>query len=310
MYDIIGDIHGHAKELKALLAKLGYHPKNLIYRHPDRTAVFIGDLIDRGPEQREVVNIVRSMVCEGSALCIMGNHEYNAICYHTKDPDAPLEYLRKHTAEKTKQHQQFLQEYMKDPKELEETIQWFQALPLWLDMGDFRVIHACWDQRSIDLIGDPYLFKNKKSLVDSVREPSDLFQATDCILKGKEFELPNDMSFKDNDGKERCHTRLRWWLQGVTDLESLGMQIPKSRELIGCHVPDSELIKYETTEKPLFIGHYWMRGEPSPLADNIACLDYSIASPKRDGKLVAYRFNGEKALASENYVSVQAIPWT
>ena len=46
MYDIIGDIHGHAAELKALLEKLGYREQDGAYRHPDRRAVFLGDFID------------------------------------------------------------------------------------------------------------------------------------------------------------------------------------------------------------------------------------------------------------------------
>jgi hypothetical protein len=50
------------------------------------------------------------------------------------------------------------------------------------------------------------------------------------------------------------------------------------------------------------MGHYWLSGKPEPLADNIACLDYSVARP--GGKLVAYRWNGEQKLLASNFVSV------
>jgi uncharacterized protein YecE (DUF72 family) len=50
-YDIIGDVHGHATELVALLRRLGYAERQGAWRHPDRTAVFVGDLIDYGDEQ-------------------------------------------------------------------------------------------------------------------------------------------------------------------------------------------------------------------------------------------------------------------
>ncbi|MFI9253491.1 polynucleotide kinase-phosphatase [Streptomyces sp. NPDC053069] len=71
-FDIIGDIHGCSAELEALLAKLGYtdgvHPEG-------RTAVFVGDLVDRGPDTPGVLRRVMSMVETGNALCVPGNHE-------------------------------------------------------------------------------------------------------------------------------------------------------------------------------------------------------------------------------------------
>ncbi|MET9390796.1 polynucleotide kinase-phosphatase [Streptomyces sp. NPDC006624] len=71
-FDIIGDIHGCAAELEALLGKLGYtdgvHPEG-------RTAVFVGDLVDRGPDSPGVLRRVMSMVKSGNALCVPGNHE-------------------------------------------------------------------------------------------------------------------------------------------------------------------------------------------------------------------------------------------
>ncbi|MFJ5645068.1 polynucleotide kinase-phosphatase [Streptomyces sp. NPDC093223] len=71
-FDIVGDVHGCSLELEALLAKLGYadgvHPEG-------RTAVFVGDLVDRGPDSPGVLRRVMSMVRSGNALCVPGNHE-------------------------------------------------------------------------------------------------------------------------------------------------------------------------------------------------------------------------------------------
>ena len=86
-FDIIGDIHGQAKELEKLLAKLGYEEINNIYQHPDRNVIFLGDFIDRGDMQRRVIEIVRPMIDHGHALAVMGNHEYNAISFATEDPN-------------------------------------------------------------------------------------------------------------------------------------------------------------------------------------------------------------------------------
>ncbi|MFF9281796.1 polynucleotide kinase-phosphatase [Streptomyces griseosporeus] len=71
-FDIIGDIHGCSAELEALLGKLGY----LDGVHPEgRTAVFVGDLVDRGPDSPGVLRRVMAMVKSGNALCVPGNHE-------------------------------------------------------------------------------------------------------------------------------------------------------------------------------------------------------------------------------------------
>ena len=62
------------------------------------------------------------------------------------------------------------------------------------------------------------------------------------------------------------------------------------------------MVHYPEDDVPVFIGHYWLDGQPRPLANNIVCLDYSVAKP--GGSLVAYRFDGEKTIRSENFVSV------
>ena len=67
MYDIIGDIHGHAAELKLLLEKLGYRNDAGSYSHPARRVLFCGDFIDRGPEIMETLRLVRQMCDSGAA---------------------------------------------------------------------------------------------------------------------------------------------------------------------------------------------------------------------------------------------------
>ena len=81
-FDIIGDIHGCADELEALLAELGYvrssrggDPCGRMLPPPGRRAVFVGDLVDRGPRVAEVLRLVMNMVADGSALCVLGNHD-------------------------------------------------------------------------------------------------------------------------------------------------------------------------------------------------------------------------------------------
>ncbi|NNJ05464.1 polynucleotide kinase-phosphatase [Streptomyces sp. PKU-MA01144] len=71
-FDIVGDIHGCSSELETLLGRLGY----VDGAHPEgRTAVFVGDLVDRGPDSPGVLRRVMGMVASGNALCVPGNHE-------------------------------------------------------------------------------------------------------------------------------------------------------------------------------------------------------------------------------------------
>ena len=72
MHDLIGDVHGHAEELAALLGRLGYRESRGAWRHPSRLAVFVGDFLDRGPRIRETLRLVRAMLEAGSALAVLG----------------------------------------------------------------------------------------------------------------------------------------------------------------------------------------------------------------------------------------------
>jgi protein phosphatase len=76
-FDLIGDVHGCGDELEDLLAELGYAPDEAgVRRHPQgRKAVFLGDLVDRGPRVADVLRIVMGMVMAGTALCVPGNHD-------------------------------------------------------------------------------------------------------------------------------------------------------------------------------------------------------------------------------------------
>ncbi|MEU7931720.1 polynucleotide kinase-phosphatase [Micromonospora echinofusca] len=81
-FDIVGDVHGCRAELEALLVRLGWELRRdergrpVDATHPSgRTAVFVGDLVDRGPDSPGVLRLVMGMVAAGHAICVPGNHE-------------------------------------------------------------------------------------------------------------------------------------------------------------------------------------------------------------------------------------------
>ena len=93
--NFIGDIHGYATELKRLLSVLGYRKSSTTgWLVGDGQLVFLGDLIDRGPEQKETVDIVRELCELGHAICLTGNHEFNAVGFVTERVDEPGQYVR------------------------------------------------------------------------------------------------------------------------------------------------------------------------------------------------------------------------
>ena len=305
-YDIIGDIHGHVRELEALLQKLGYDKPDGVYRHQQRKVIFMGDLVDRGPCQKEVVTIVRRMVEAGTALCVMGNHEYNAIAYYTEHPAGSGTYLREHSDKNRHQHKKFLVAYENSAADYSDVISWFKSLPLWLDLGNLRIVHACWDKELMDTLAPqlgPRQTLTDDLLIKASRKGSPEYKAIETLLKGKELKLPDGISFADKDGHTRHEIRVKWH-----DNFSNYRDAYLGPEAARTHVPDhpiagNYLLEYSHHNPPVFIGHYWFDGQqPEKLAVNIACVDYSVAHA--GGKLVAYRWDGEQQIDNEKFISV------
>lgn len=316
-YDIIGDIHGHADALQALLRDMGYRDSGGTWRHPQRKAVFVGDFIDRGPKQLECVEIARRMVDADAALAVLGNHEFNAIAWFLPDEGNPGEYLRPHRSEKYgaknyKQHEAFLKEV--SATNHEGIIDWFLTLPLWLDLPGLRVVHACWHPRFMDFVGPrlaPGHRLTRSLMVEACRKPEDesekdnpepsVFKAVDALTKGLEIPLPKPHTFKDKDGHERNRVRVRWWESAADTYRKAAMLADELRCCLPeTQIPDHARIGHDGAN-PIVFGHYWLTGYPQVLSEKVACVDYSIA---KGGKLAAYRWDGEAELTSEKFVSV------
>lgn len=302
-YDLIGDIHGHVEPLHMLLQRLGYQHDGLSFCHPERKVIFLGDFIDSGPAQLEVLQTARAMVEQGQALTILGNHEFNAIGWAIKGKDG--EYLRPHTPKNFSQHREFLAAVGDGSAAHQDWIQWFLTLPVWLDLPELQVVHACWDTKAQQQLL-PYLTPTKcldpSRLDDCFVKGTQPFKAIEQLMKGPEVELPVGVSFKDKYETVRTEARLKWWSDSRDYAELL--TVPPSvteqlRALQGAIDTQELMAGFTATQKPTFVGHYWLTGEPAPLSATVACLDYSVA---RHGKLVAYRFNGEATLCASRFV--------
>lgn len=297
--DLIGDIHGYAEKLEALLDKLEYKRYKKGYKHSSRKIIFVGDYIDRGPANKRVVEIVRSMVDSGNAIALCGNHEHNAICYNTKIKNG---YLREHNEKNYNQHSATLKQYIGKQGEYDEMIEWFKTLPLYYETESYRVVHASWEERSIKYLEENTNqgVLNTEQYLELINKDSLLNKSIEIVCKGKEEQLPKGQSFIDKDGTERKEIRIKWWLNPKKS--SLNeMSIIKNMGLSEELLIGKEESYYDELQKPVFFGHYWLKGEPCLYRNNICCLDFSVA---KNGYLCSYRYNGESELQDENLVYI------
>lgn len=308
-YDLIGDVHGCAQSLRRLLEQLGYHYQSGVWRHPRRMALFLGDIVDRGCGIREVLHLVHDMEDAGQALCVMGNHEYDVLGWHTRAPQgSSREFVRAHSERNSRIIGETLAQFADHPRDWADFLAWLYRLPLLLDGGRFRVVHACWDP----LLIEPLVARFPDARVDEafVRESgiddSLASRTFDRLLRGTGLRLPGGRTLTGRDGFVRSVFRTKFWEPAPRTLGDVVFQpdgLPE--DVIDLPLDEHhrrQLLYYDVHQPPLFIGHYWRRGRPAPIRDNLACLDYSAVL---GGKLAAYRYDGESHLSADRFVWVE-----
>lgn len=256
------------------------------------------------------MQIVHDMVTAGSAQVIMGNHEYNVIGYTTPAPaELQREFLRPHTPRTHRQIKETLDQFENHPNDWRACLDWFKQLPLFLDLPSFRVVHACWDGDMIDQFKSisPNHRLDDQLLLESYTIGTFACRCLNRLLCGIDFKLPNDQVIHSKDGVKRRVFRVSYWEDKPKFYGDIAFQPdPLPAELSKTPISEAHqrrLVGYHEDEKPLFFGHYWRSGEPERLKSNIACLDYSAV---KDGKLVAYRMDGETEIDNKKFVWVSA----
>ena len=139
----------------------------------------------------------------------MGNHEFNALAYAT--PDGKGGYLRKHTPEKVEQHRATMEQIgTAHPEEWKGWLEWFATLPLFLDLGQLRAVHAAWDPEAVKAF---QLIKkvDGETLRAMSDEESRLGRFRSHLLNGVELTLPEGHFFTNKAGVKRSDIRTRWW---------------------------------------------------------------------------------------------------
>jgi hypothetical protein len=224
------------------------------------------------------------MIEERHALAVMGNHELNALAYHTEDPKKPGKFLRRHSDKNVHQHSETVLQLK--PRELRFYLEWFRTLPMWLDQDGLRVVHACWDDNAITKIAQAqrkHRGVTTSFLQAAYSRKNSLFGMVETVLKGKEAKLPNGKSFLDKDRNKRTEIRTKWYLPPTG--HTFGSYALQS-DRIRCDVKLTKAVivqasPYPTNAKPVFIGHYWLWAKKRPryLVKNVACLE-TVSKPR------------------------------
>lgn len=312
-YDIIGDIHGRFDKLSGLMERLGYTKADEGFLPPaGHRALFLGDLIDPKPGHtlpggvKATLRAVKAMCDRGDALCLMGNHEFNAVCFHTQGPDG--EWLRIRGKGNVRNHGGTLEDFpdweTPDGEWLTVWLPWMKSLPFRLDLGGFRAVHACWHPNHFDALDGSDLH-DERFLRLCADKTSPEGRAIEMLLKGLEVDLPEPHSFIDHQGNRRRNFRARWWESPRTESRCCDLVFPPSDQIPAAPADPEHFhhfAPYGFEEPPVFFGHYFKpAGSPTiPEAPNVACLDHSAA---KDGPLVAYRWKGESRIKPEHYIT-------
>lgn len=307
-YDLIGDVHGCARTLERLLEGLGYHRQAGVWRHPRRMVLFLGDIVDRGPRVREALHLVRDMVAAGQALCIMGNHEFNALGWSTPaPPGSGCSFVREHTPRHERMIRETLAQFDGHPADWRDFLGWFYELPLFIDAGRFRLVHACWDSSLIEPLRAQFADGRVDEPFVQASAVKGSFACTvfDRLLRGTDLPLPHGLTLTSEEGFTRRTFRTKFWEESPATYGDIVFQpdaLPDSvAEMPLSETQKSRLFLYGPHEPLLFVGHYWRTGKPAPIRGNLACLDYSAVMY---GKLVAYRLDDERRLDPHKFVWV------
>jgi hypothetical protein len=294
--DIIGDVHGEVHKLRRLLEELEYRGKNGTYVHASRFAIFLGDFINRGPEIRKTINLIRTMAMAGQAYVIIGNHEYNAVAY------AKGLFIRANPSKHAKIEAQLaktLAEYRFRMTEWGTVIEWLMGLPICLEMHGIRCVHACWRDASAQAVINSPL-GNHIAFTDLTETASIRTRALKVLMNGIKITAPASLTAR----RTPLSFRIKWWQEGRL-LTWRDAGYPEESSLPNKPLPEElqpHFLPYPAAAPPTFFGHYGFAKPAVPLLPNLACLDFGVS---KGGKLGAYRWmDGEKTLSKKSFVLV------
>jgi hypothetical protein len=213
---VVGDVHGEFQALLNLMTALGYSDDGT---HQDgRRLVFVGGLTDRGPDSPGVVRFVDRMLEAGLAQCVLGNHDLN-ILSGLRKYDNGWFFGEKFIFEGHEIVQQLADDVVRA-----QTLELFRKLPVALERDDLRIVHAYWDQPSVDSIRGESdavaLFEFHKARIKAHNQTNPDW---DCHDRDLNQQLLNPVRLLTSGPEQKAQTpfvasgrtrylkRVKWW---------------------------------------------------------------------------------------------------
>lgn len=303
--DIIGDIHGEYDALITMIENLGY---DLEGNHPNnRKLVFIGDFCDRGPDSPAVILLVKKLIENGNAQAVLGNHEINLLNKEAKDGAGwyfPKREIKDGEYEPFKRVSDVEREVIYD---------FLSNLPIALERGDLRVIHASWNNEKIEELRNT----NELSIRDFCKK-----WLAQVDIKINETGLLDKYKAEQKKWKNELNDKLCENIENLPYTAEYNLIHQSSNPIKVLTAGIEELSpepfyasgkwrfvrrakwwdSYED-ETPVIVGHYWRKLTPiisgqvyggenlfkgiSPLSwhgknKNVFCVDYSVGARFKD----------------------------
>jgi hypothetical protein len=291
--DIVGDVHGELEALLALLHRLGVDPER---RTAARPVVFVGDLIDRGPDSVAVVELYARLRDAGIASCVAGNHELNVLAEDEKEGNG---WYLGHADHAWVDGAPFaFPSRAATPTERVFVRSVLAELPLVLERDDLRVVHACWDAAAAAAL------PAEGDIARLAAEHGDAIHA-DLHARGVPARAREERAAYA--GLRDFDTKPDRYLPAVAE-EDAAHQVRNPIKLLtsGAEVPVAEGAHFwvggkwrfvardrwwrRPVDRPTVVGHYWRRrGPPIPgkvdvwddvpafaWSSGVYCVDYSV----------------------------------
>lgn len=291
---IIGDVHGEIDALLALLHRVGADPER---RTAARPLVFAGDLVDRGPDSVQVVDVVRRFMDAGLAHAVLGNHELNLLLDDRKEGNGWFFGDDADHAQLDEGHVRF-ESRTATAQERSDILAFAADRPLVLERPDLRVVHACWDPGLRDELpeeGDVAALSrtysaeiNRDLALRGVRAEAAAELAAFAGLKRRDVEPPPLLPAVIE--AETAHQ-----LRNPIKLVTSGPERAVPAGTRGFHSGKWRFVGRhrwweERTDRPTVIGHYWRRrrvgaadpqdvwADVAPFAwgGDVYCVDFSV----------------------------------
>ncbi len=333
--DIIGDVHGELDALKKLIAVLGYDENG--FHKENRKLVFVGDLVDRGPDSPGVVFFIKNIIENGNGQMVLGNHEINVLQHKAKSGSGW--YFDK----QIKKDSDYLPFKVVEKTEKAEIFDFLSKQPIALENEHLRIVHAAWVDEKINLAKNIPLGEIGNSYIEIEKNINKEIEFSGLLHN---YHLEQDEwadELEDHTAelpflKYTCEYQLKHQMNNPLRVLTSGVEVMANKMFFASgkwrFVQRQNWWDFYDSQKPVVIGHFW-RKHNSELSsndenvfkdihdtswhgknNNVFCVDYSVGArflerknnkqPGSYGKLAALSFP-EKVLTFEDGIKIKTL---